>query len=195
VPLIVGNNADEGRLFTRFMQLLPTSERTIELLLADTDVEARNRITSAYPGYPNSAACIRLGGDFAFGSAAWQIAEAHATHARTYAYRYDYAPRTLQWTGLGATHATELLAVFDVYRTRLGSLLTAAADRRSALRVSNDVQRRWRAFSTGGTPGDGWPVYTAEDRAVMVFDKRSRVEYDPDAERRRAWEGFTLASH
>ena len=36
---------------------------------------------------------------------AWQIAEAHATHARTYAYRYDYAPRTLQWTGLGATHA------------------------------------------------------------------------------------------
>jgi para-nitrobenzyl esterase len=89
----------------------------------------------------------------------------------------------------------ELLAVFDVYRTRLGSLLTAAADRRSALRVSNDIQRRWRAFGTGGVPGDGWPVYTAEDRAVMVFDKHSRVEYDPDAERRRAWDGFTLAAH
>jgi para-nitrobenzyl esterase len=195
VPLIVGNNADEGRLFTRFMQLLPTTERTIELLLADTDAESRERITSAYPGYPNAAACVRLGGDFAFGSAAWQIAEAHATHARTYAYRYDYAPRTLQWSGLGATHAMELLAVFDVYRTPLGSLLTAAADRRSAVRVSKDVQRRWRAFSSGGVPGDEWPVYDAADRAVMVFDRRSRVEYDPDAERRRAWEGFTLAAH
>jgi para-nitrobenzyl esterase len=195
VPLIVGNNAEEGRLFTRFMPLLPTTERTIERLLADTDAESRERITSAYPGYPNSAACIRLGGDFAFGSAAWQIAEAHSTHARTYAYRYDYAPRTLQWSGLGATHTMELLAVFDVYRTRFGSLLTAAADRRSAIRVSKDVQARWRAFSIGGVPGDGWPVYTAQDRAVMVFDKRSRVEHDPDAERRRAWDGFTLAAH
>src|ERR1700759_3639297 len=128
------------------MPLLPTTERTIVRLVADTDAESRDQISSAYPGYPESAACIRLGGDFAFGSAAWQIAEAHATHARTYAYRYDYAPRTLQWSGLGATHAMDLLAVFDVYRTRLGSLLTAAADRRSAVRVSKDIQRRWRAF-------------------------------------------------
>ena len=86
------------------------------------------------------AACIRLGGDFAFGTAAWQIAEAHSLHAPTYLYRYDYAPRTLHWSGLGATHATELFAVFDVYRTRFGSLLTAAADGRSARRVSDDVQ-------------------------------------------------------
>jgi len=194
VPLIVGNNADEGRLFTRFMQLLPTTEPMIERLLAETDAQSRERITAAYPDYPGPAACVQLGGDFAFGSAAWQIAEAHSRHAPTYAYRYDYAPRTLQWSGLGATHAMELLAVFDVYRTRLGSLLTAAADRRSALRVSRDIQRRWRAFSLGGVPGDGWPAYSADERAVMVFDKHSRVEYDPDAERRRAWDGFTLAA-
>ena len=90
---------------------------------------ARERITAAYPDYPSPAACIQFGGDFAFGSAAWQIAEAHGQHAPTYLYRYDYAPRTLRWSGLGATHATELFAVFDVYRTRFGSLLTAAADR------------------------------------------------------------------
>ncbi|MDP9166493.1 MAG: carboxylesterase/lipase family protein [Actinomycetota bacterium] len=194
VPLIVGTNADEGRLFTRFLQLLPTSEPAIELLLADSDVESRERITSAYPGYPKPSACIRLGGDFAFGSAAWQIASAHGRHAPTYVYRYDYAPRTLRWSGLGATHATELFAVFDVYRTRFGALMTAAADRRSARRVSNDVQRRWRAFSRTGVPGDGWPQYTADERAVMIFDKHPRVEHDPNADRRRAWEGFTLAA-
>ena len=131
-----------------------------------------------------------LGGDFAFGSAAWQIAEAHSRHAPTYLYRYDYAPRTLHWSGLGATHATELFAVFDVYRTKFGSLLTAAADRRSALRVSDDVQSRWRAFSRTGVPGEDWPAYTSADRAVMVFDRRSRVEYDPHADRRQAWEGL-----
>ncbi len=27
----------------------------------------------------------------------------------------------------------------------------------------------------------------------MVFDRRPRVEYDPHADRRQAWEGFSLA--
>ncbi len=150
VPLIVGTNADEAKLFGRFLKLLPMTEPMIERLLAETNPAERERITAAYPGYPDAAACIQFGGDFAFGSAVWQIAEAHSRHAPTYVYRYDYAPRTLRWSGLGATHATELLAVFDVYRTRLGRLLTAAADRRSALRVSDDVQSRWRAFARTG---------------------------------------------
>ncbi|OBI85497.1 carboxylesterase/lipase family protein [Mycobacterium sp. 1245805.9] len=193
VPLIVGTNAEEGRLFTRFLKMLPTNQSMIEELLADTDPAARERITAAYPDYPAPSACIQLGGDFAFSSAAWQIAEAHGNHAPTYLYRYDYAPRTLRWSGLGATHATELLAVFDVYRTRFGALLTAAADRRAALKVSNHVQRRWRSFSRTGSPGDDWPPYTRADRAVMVFDRKSRIEFDPHPHRRIAWDGFSLA--
>jgi para-nitrobenzyl esterase len=194
VPLIVGTNAEEARLFGRFLNLLPMTEPMIERVLAETDPAERERITAAYPGYPDPAACVQFGSDFAFGSAAWQIAEAHSLHAPTYVYRYDYAPRTLRWSGLGATHATELLAVFDVYRTKFGRLLTAAADRRSAMRVSDDVQARWRAFSRTGVPGEDWPSYTSADRAVMVFDRRPRIEYDPHADRRQAWEGFSLAT-
>ena len=193
LPLIVGTNADEGRLFTRFLTMLPTNESMVEELLADTEPAARERITAAYPNYPASSACIQLGGDFAFSSAAWQIAEAHGAHAPTYLYRYDYAPRTLRWSGFGATHATELLAVFDVYRTRFGALLTAAADQRAAVRVSNQVQRRWRSFGRTSVPGDDWPRYTAADRAVMVFDRKCRVEFDPHPQRRMAWDGFSLA--
>jgi para-nitrobenzyl esterase len=194
VPLIVGTNAEEARLFARFLHLLPMTEPMIERLLAGTDPAERERLTAAYPGYPDPAACMQFGSDFAFGSAVWQIAEAHSRHAPTYLYRYDYAPRTLQWSGLGATHATELLAVFDVYRTKFGRLLTAAADRRSALRVSDDVQRRWREFSRTGVPGTGWPAYNHDDRPVMVFDRRPRVEYDPHSARRQAWQGFSLAA-
>ena len=194
VPLIVGNNAEEARLFTRFLKLLPTTEPLIEALLAGAGPDARDRITAAYPDYPQRAACVQLGGDFAFASAAWEIAEAHSTHAPTYLYRYDYAPRTLQWSGMGATHATELFAVFGVYRTRFGSLLTAAGDQRSAARVSKEVGTRWRAFSRTGIPGDDWPAYDNDARAVMVFDRRTRVEFDPDRDRRAAWSGFSLTS-
>ena len=135
----------------------------------------------------SKAACLAFGSDFTFGARAWELAEAHGAHAPTYHYRYDYAPRSLQWTGFGATHATELLAVFDVYDTRLGGLLTVAGDRRSARRVSRDVQRRWRSFSRTGVPGDDWPRYTASGRATMIFDRRSRVESDPAGARREAW--------
>ena len=118
----MGTNADEGGCSPASSKLLPTTKRAIERLLAFAEPETRDRITAAYPNYPHPEACVQLGGDFAFGTAAWQIAEAHGAHAPTYVYRYDYAPRTLHWSGLGATHAMELLAVFDIYRTRLGGV-------------------------------------------------------------------------
>ena len=193
VPLIVGNNADEGRLFARFLDYLPTDEQRIERLLADVEGEVSRRIKAAYPGYPDPAACLALGGDFAFASMAWQIAEAHSRDAPTYLYRYDYAPRPLHWTGVGATHGTELLAVFDVYDSPLGSMLTLAGDRRSARAVSRDVQRRWRAFCATGRPGEDWPRYSTPNRAVMVFDRRSRIEFDAMPVRRQAWQHHSLA--
>ncbi len=192
VPLIVGTNAEEGRLFTRFLKLLPTSERAIERILAHTPTEVRERILAAYPLYPDPKACIEFGGDMIFGTAAWQIAEAHAKLAPTYVYRYDFAPRTLHWAGLGATHATELLAVFGIYRSRVGAVLTAGVDQRAAVKVSHQVQSRWQEFSRSGVPGD-WPAYNRDERPVLVFDRHTHVEYDPHPHRRKAWAGFSLA--
>lgn len=194
VPLIVGTNADEARLFTRFLKLLPTTEKSIERVLAHTDPAVRERITAAYPGYPNAAACVRLGGDFIFGSAVWHIAAAHSRHAPTHVYRYDYATRTLKLSGLGATHATELFAVFDVYSSAFGRLLTAGVDSRSARKITDDVQARWLAFAGDGVPGADWPQYTSDERAVLVLDRHRRVVHDPYSERRLAWEAFALAS-
>ncbi len=194
VPLIVGTNADEGRLFTRFLKLLPTNQAAIEKLLAAVDPEARQQILAAYPGYPAADACVRFGGDFIFGSAVWQIAHGHSAHAPTYVYRYDYATTALRLSGMGATHATELLAVFDVYRSRFGRLLAAGLDSRSAKKVTDDVQGRWLSFAERAVPGPDWPQYTREERPVLVLDRRRRVELDPHSERRRAWEGFFLAN-
>jgi para-nitrobenzyl esterase len=194
VPFIIGSNATEASLFARFMDHLPTNELVIEKFLSGAEPGAAQKVRDAYPGYPNKAACLAFGSDFTFGARAWELAEANCAHAPTYHYRYDYAPRPMQWSGFGATHATELLAVFDVYSTRVGSLLTVAGDRRSALRVSRDVQRRWRSFSRSGIPGDDWPRYTTGDRATMVFDRRSRVECDPAGARREAWAALSAAS-
>lgn len=193
VPLIIGSNATEASLFARFMDYLPTNETVIEKFLATAEPAVAQALRQAYPGYPGRAACLAFGSDFTFGARAWELAEAHCLHAPTYHYRYDYAPRPLQWTGFGATHASELLAVFDVYDTRLGGLLTVAGDRASARRVSRDVQRRWRAFSRTGVPGDDWPRYTTEERSTMIFDRRTRVESGPAGARRDAWAALSAS--
>ena len=194
VPLIVGTNADEGRLFTRFLKLLPTTEPAIERLLANVEPDGRERILAAYPGYPRNSACVQFGGDFIFGSAVWQIAQAHSAFAPTYVYRYDYATKALKWSGMGATHATELLAVFDVYRSKYGRLLAVGVDSRTARRVSDDIQDRWLAFADHGVPGADWPQHTRDERAVLILDRRRRVMFDPNSERRLAWESFFLAA-
>jgi para-nitrobenzyl esterase len=99
----------------------------------------------------------------------------------------------MRWSGLGATHGTELLAVFDTYRSRFGLVPAPPIDGRRYA-VSDDVQARWRAFRESGVPGEDWPAHTETDRAVMVFDRRSRIEYDPHADRQLAWDGFSRAS-
>jgi para-nitrobenzyl esterase len=193
IPLIVGTNADEGRLFTRFLKLLPTTEHAIERMLEHTPPGVRERVLAGYPHYPHPDACVQFGGDMIFNTAAWQIAEAHAKLAPTFVYRYDFAPRTLHWTGFGATHATELLAVFGIYRSRVGAVLTAGVDQRVAVKVSHQVQSRWNQFAHTGVPGEDWPVYNHIERPVLVFDRHTHVEYDPHPHRREAWVDFSLA--
>ena len=195
VPVIVGNTAVEARAFTRGpLAYMPLTEPLIEEMLAVAEPAVREQIRAAYPGYPDRDACIQLGGDRFFTAGGWQIAEAHSRHHPTYVYRYDYSPRTLDWLGVGGAHGTDLLATFDLYRSKFGRLLTLAGDRRRARRVSDDVQSRWLAFAATANPGNDWPAYANPERAVMIFDRNPRVEADPVVARRQAWEEFDRAA-
>jgi para-nitrobenzyl esterase len=193
--LIVGSTADEARAFTRGpLAYMPLTEPLIEEMLAVADPAVRQQVLSAYPGYPQRDACIQLGGDRFFSAGGWQVAEAHSRHLPTYVYRYDYSPRILRRLGFAGAHGTDLLATFDLYRrSRIARLLTAAGDHRTALRVSDDLQSRWLAFAATANPGNDWPAYADPKRAMMIFDRKSRVEADPVSARRLAWREFVRA--
>lgn len=53
------------------------------------------------------------------------------------------------------------------------------------------MQGRWLAFARTGVPGDGWPAHTVPDRQVLIIDNPSRLEADPDADRRPLWQDVT----
>lgn len=190
VPLIIGTNRVEANLFAKVWDVVPTRPEVINRLFDVRDPSAKKRITSVYEGYPNKQACRAIMGDMVFWAPSVQIAESHSAHAPTYMYRYDYATRILNWAGFGATHATELLAVFGMYDTRIGSTLTLAGDRRAARRVTAQVQGDWLSFARSGAPEPGWEPYTADNRAVRVIDDPVRTEHDPSHDRRLAWQGF-----
>ena len=52
------------------------------------------------------------------------------------------------------------------------------------------VQRQWLHFAHVGEPLPSWPRYDEHDRATVVFDDPTHVEYDPWRERRLAWAGY-----
>ncbi|WP_454195091.1 carboxylesterase/lipase family protein [Nocardia sp. Marseille-Q1738] len=192
VPLIIGTNRDEGTLFARFADELPTTPGRLRAALARSGEGAESRIAAAYPGYPQARAAIRAGGDFTFWRPALTVMEGHSRHAPTYAYRYDFAPRALHLAGLGATHATDLIPVFGAADSPFGRALTAAGGRRGLRAVTEQFQDNWLAFADTGAPLPSWPAYTEARRSTLIIDYPTRVEHDPDRAKRLAWQGVQV---
>ncbi|MFC8312501.1 carboxylesterase/lipase family protein [Gordonia sp. NPDC057258] len=181
VPLVIGSNRDEGKLFAKLWNVLPDAERA---LMRVEDEEVRREIASHYEDGDRDR--IRLAGDSIFWAPMSAFADGHSAVAPTYVYRYDYQTKVLEATGFGATHATELFSVFGAYRAPMGAGL-ALADWPATGRVTKNVQTRWGGFARTGDPGFGWPAYTTADRKVLVLDDPDHVEADPDTLRRQAW--------
>ena len=187
VPLIIGTNRHEGTLFAKYMDELPTNPARIEQMFDATNVIPLQRVSSHYRDYPTERSAIRLGGDFIFWRPTIAAAEAHSAHAPTYNYRYDYAPPLLKRLGLGATHASELIAVFGFGETKAGRALTAIGGRRDLRTVTERMQAHWISFARDGAPLTSWPEYDVDTRRTLVIDTAPRVVDDLDRERRLAW--------
>ncbi|KAA0023750.1 carboxylesterase/lipase family protein [Antrihabitans cavernicola] len=190
VPLICGSNHDEGTLWAKYLDVLPTNPERVDLLLKQTNPEpgVKERIVAAYPGYPAVDDAIRIGGDYLFLRPTLAVCDAHSAHAPTYNYRYDFAPRLLNRIGLGAAHATEMFAVFGFGNTAFGRSLTALGGRRGLRAATETMQGHWLSFAKYGAPLTSWPAYTTELRRTLVIDATSRVVSDVNADRRLAWQ-------
>lgn len=187
VPLIIGTNRYEGRFFPRFLDIIPTTPARLELMFADTDTAVKAAALGAYSG---KGAAVDLGGDVVFWEPSILCAQAHSAFASTYAYRYDFAPRLFRIAGFGATHGTELLAVFGSISRMIGGAATLLGGKAGLRAVTDTVQEHWLSFARYGVPASSWPAYTTQRRETLIIDQQSRVESDPLGERRRAWLGY-----
>ncbi|WP_333473283.1 carboxylesterase/lipase family protein [Lolliginicoccus lacisalsi] len=190
VPLLIGTTDREGALFARGPEVIPTTIPSIERMFARTDPDRRDAVAAAYRGYPGRPAAIELGGDAMFWHPTLEAASGHSAVAPTFMYRYDYAPRMLRLLRMGATHATDLPAVFGTLDSRAAKVLTSVGGRRDLAAVSQRMRQHWTSFARDGEPRPDWPRYDTTARRTMIFDVQDRVDRDPRAARRLAWNGY-----
>jgi para-nitrobenzyl esterase len=120
---------------------------------------------------------------------ALRIAEAHARHAPTWMYRFDW-PAAAE--GLGAPHGVDI--PFPFTNIDVGGWDAFVSDPEQAMALASTVSRTWASFARNGKPeitGLDWPTYDSDKRATVILDRDVRVELDPDGPVRQAWTGRT----
>jgi para-nitrobenzyl esterase len=189
VPLLIGSNRDEARLFL-------VAAASIDLI----DEAGLAGAAGAYGLTEEGLAVYRASrpdaspgdllaavvSDWFFRIPAIRVAEARAAAGTpgTWMYRFD-RPEPSDNHGLGACHGVEIPFVFgtialDELRPRLGE----APDRA----VADQVHRVWVSFITGGDPG--WAPYDLGRRTTgLLTDTVSAVD-DPAGDERARWDGI-----
>ena len=96
VPLIIGTNRDEGTLFAKYFDYLPTRKDRIDVMLGGDEGSPADGLLARYPGYPEAVAAVEFGGDYMFWRPTIEACEAHSAYAPTFNYRYDYVPKVFR---------------------------------------------------------------------------------------------------
>lgn len=179
VPVVLGTNADEERLFTAI------AYGTTGMTDAQYKALVKPAVYQEYPpeDYGGSAAIAysAVGTDRTYACIARRMREAMTTHG-TRLYAYEFSDKNAPPPGnfpklkfdLGAAHSTELPYLFD-YSRRLkaaGNQLTPAQEQLSATMVTY-----WVQFAKTGNPNPSsdsapfWPFYNLSNHKVLSLER------------------------
>ncbi|MFI9230334.1 carboxylesterase/lipase family protein [Streptomyces rimosus] len=194
VDLLIGTNTEEANLYLVPVGTYATS--TAE----DVDATAARshpdpaRLLDTYrktrPGASHGALRSAVMGDALFGAGSWALADAHAAHAGSATYAYEFAWRSRALDGqLGATHTVELPFVFDLARLpQLHGPNALLGPDEPPTDLAARMHGAWVRFAATGDPG--WDPYDTERRATMRIDAAWSQADDPRGPERRSWVNF-----
>ncbi len=194
-PVLVGTNADEGRIFT------PAGVTPARF---DAQIRARygrhaDAILAVYPHVTNAQAeqaarDVLRDSTFAWDSWAWALLQSEKGHGKAYLYYFDQGSPQAP---AGSIHSAELGFVFDnlgalIQRDGTGGLsLPPPADDPTLASV---VSGYWVNFAKTGNPnGLGlphWPAFSASSQRVMYLDTHPRAGPVPNARQLKVLDAY-----
>ena len=186
VPLLIGSNRDEARLFL-------VAAATIDLI----DEPTLAAVAGAYglsgddlavyrgnrPGGSAGDVLAAVITDWFFRIPPIRVAEARAASGagHTWMYRFDH-PEPQDNHRFGACHAAEIPFVFDTAtRAELRPLIGDTPSQA----VADQAHRVWVDFITRGDPG--WARYDTARRTTALLTKTVTPVDDPDGDERALW--------
>jgi para-nitrobenzyl esterase len=196
VPVVIGTNHDEYRLFVAVFRLIgaPVTAADYQAMIASTlsvPAAAASAIAAQYPlgRYPSPPVALgAVATDAIFACPALTAEESLSRYVPTYAYEFndENAPELfLPPVGFpyGAAHASELQYVFDLTTVPRPASLSAAQQQLAAV-----MKQDWAAMARAGSPAAGWPRFSrASQQTLSLVPPRPRAETDFAAEHRCAF--------
>jgi para-nitrobenzyl esterase len=190
VPLVVGHNRDEWRLFLALGGLV--GQVTDELADEAAAVfgpgpDAVARVRAAFPGADAEERYVLTHSDRMFRMPSLQLARAHtAGGGRSHLYELTW-PAPGAGGVLGACHALDVPLVFGVLDQGMALQLLGPTPPPEAAEVSAQLQAAWTAFARDGEPG--WPAHDDDRQLTRVFDagERGGVLRYPEQASRELW--------
>jgi para-nitrobenzyl esterase len=192
VPVIIGTNHDEWRLFIGQDQLYGTPPVTAGDYVADISstlslpANKASAVAKEYPLRSYSSPAIALGAvgtDAIFACPALTAEKDLSTYTPTFAYEFndENAPDgSLPSLGFpyGAAHTLELQYLFDLDNTAYPGALSGPQQQ-----LAQAMKQDWTNFAKASVPALGWPRFTASDqRALSLVPPRPRLETNYAAE-------------
>jgi len=182
VPVIIGTNHDERRLFVAIAQLAGdqvTSANYESMIESSLDVPASTatEVVAHYPlsAYPNPAlAFAAVGTDDSFACDALTADESLSKYVPTYSYEFndENAPERYEppvGFPYGAAHESEVQYLFALSNTPYPGTLTS--QQRS---LAAAMRTYWTNFAKDGSPSSGslptWGQFTSASHQTMSLD-------------------------
>ncbi|MGY1748388.1 carboxylesterase/lipase family protein [Modestobacter sp. SYSU DS0511] len=190
VPLVVGHNRDEWRLFLVLAgQAGAVTEEMAATAMAvfGPGATPETRMRAAYPEAGAEELFVLAHSDRMFRVPSLDVARAQtAGGGRAHLYELTW-PAPGGGGVLGACHALDVPLVFGRLDVGLGAQLLGSPPPAEAAEVSAQLQAAWTAFARDGDPG--WPAFEEKAALTRVFDtgERGGVRPYPEQASRDLW--------
>ncbi|MFD1170198.1 carboxylesterase/lipase family protein [Oceanobacillus caeni] len=184
IPILIGVNKDEYRLFTYFDPRWKNAEqREVEQIFESTFGTAMPAIQSQLSENDTLDQDLydKLMTAQIFTKPALKLAEYQVRQgAPTYMYRFDWESPVAAG-GLKSCHALEIPFVWNNLNEPQIIQLTGNSPEREE--IAKQMHQAWIAFAHSGNPNHegipDWPEYNLTKQETMLFNKESRVESNP----------------
>lgn len=200
IDLMIGTTRDEVHAFFIGNDAVASIDRAgmANALRAAAGARA-DAVVEAYakrlPGAAAPALFAALQTDAMFRLPSLRFADAQATHARAWVYRFDWRPASE--APYGAAHCIELPFVFGNFADWDGAPVPPAmlqgGDRAAMTRLSRRMMGAWAAFARTGDPNHAglpkWEPWTRAERRSLIFDAEIRAATGLDDEIEAVWKG------